>query len=44
MPLKSGSSREVISHNIGKLINEGYKRDQATAIAYDKAGKSKKRT
>jgi len=43
MPLRSGSSQEVISHNIGVLITEGYKRDQAVAIAHDKADRSKKR-
>ena len=37
MPLKKGSSQDVIGHNIGKLITEGYPRDQASAIAYDKA-------
>jgi|TARA_R100000742_G_C4278852_1_gene102261 hypothetical protein len=42
MPLKSGSSQQVISHNIGVLINEGKPRDQAAAIAYDKANRSKK--
>ena len=42
MPLKSGSSDAVISQNIGNLIAEGYGRDQAAAIAYDKAERSKK--
>jgi hypothetical protein len=37
MPLKSGSSKKTISRNIEKLINEGYKRDQAAAIAYKNA-------
>ena len=37
MPLKKGSSQNVIGHNIGKLISEGYPRKQAAAIAYDKA-------
>jgi hypothetical protein len=41
MPLKKGSSQNVIGHNIGKLITEGYPRDQAAAIAYDKANRSK---
>ena len=35
MPLKRGRSQDVISRNIGRLIGEGYPRDQAAAIAYD---------
>jgi len=42
MPLKRGSSRATLSHNIGKLIGEGYPKDQAAAIAYSKAGRGKK--
>jgi len=41
MPLKTGSSDKVISDNITQLIREGYPRDQAVAIAYSKAGKSR---
>lgn len=41
MPLKSGSSKETISDNIAKLRREGYPQDQAAAIAYSNAGKSK---
>ena len=37
MPLRRGSSRDVISANIRQLIAEGYPPDQAAAIAYDKA-------
>lgn len=37
MPLKSGSSQDVISANIAELINAGYPQKQAAAIAYDKA-------
>ena len=37
MPLRRGSSRDVISTNIRQLISEGYPPDQAAAIAYDKA-------
>jgi len=43
MPLKRGSTRATVSHNIvGKLIGEGYPKDQAAAIAYSKAGRGKK--
>ena len=42
VPLRRGASSAVVSHNIGKLISEGYSKDQATAIAYDKAGLGKK--
>jgi hypothetical protein len=41
MPLKSGSSDQTISDNIAQLRREGYPRDQAVAIAYDKAGRSR---
>lgn len=41
MPLRKGSSREVISENIRELIKTGKPRDQAVAIAYRKAGKTK---
>jgi len=41
MPLKTGSSDKVISDNIAQLIREGYPRDQAVAIAYSKAGRSR---
>jgi hypothetical protein len=43
MPLKRGSGKKTISKNIGELRRAGYKRDQAVAIAYDKAGKSRKK-
>ena len=42
MPLKKGSSQAVIDYNIGELIKAGHERNQAVAIAYDKAGKSRK--
>ena len=42
MPLYGGKSDEDIKRNIRKLIREGYSRDQAVAIAFRKAGKSRK--
>lgn len=42
MPLKQGSSKEVISENISELVHSGRPKDQAIAIAMSKAGKSKK--
>ena len=41
MPINPGKSKKVISENIVELIRSGRKKDQAVAIAYDKAGKSK---
>lgn len=43
MPLARGSSKQAISTNIRRLRHEGYKRSQAVAIAYSKAGKSRKK-
>lgn len=42
MPLKRGSSKKTISQNIKMLIDEGYPRKQASAIAYEYAGKKSK--
>jgi hypothetical protein len=39
MPLKEGSSQEVISQNIREMIDNGYEH-QAIAAAMSKAGKS----
>lgn len=42
-PLKRGSSDEVVSANIRELMRSGYPREQAVAIALQKAGKKKKK-
>lgn len=44
MPLKQGSSEETISANIAELIKAGHDPEQAAAIAYSEAGKSKDST
>jgi hypothetical protein len=41
MPLIKGSSKEVISSNIGELIRSGREERQAVAIAFRVAGKDK---
>jgi hypothetical protein len=42
LPLKPGKSRKVIQSNIRTEIKAGRKPNQAVAIAYSKAGMSKK--
>ena len=43
MPLKSGSSKKVISQNIRTEMHAGKPQAQAVAIAMRKAGKSRKK-
>lgn len=41
MPLRKGSSKKIISENIATEIKSGRPKDQAVAIAFSKAGKTK---
>ena len=43
MPLKSGSSRKVVSENIRREMHAGKPQKQAVAISLRKAGKSRKK-
>jgi hypothetical protein len=43
MPLKSGSSKKVVSSNISEMVHAGYPQKQAVAAALHNADKSKKK-
>ena len=43
MPLRKGSSKKIISQNIRTEMHAGKSHKQRIAIAYAKAGKSRKR-
>jgi uncharacterized protein YoaH (UPF0181 family) len=43
MPLKRGSSDQVISENIRRMMDEGYPQNQAIAIALRNADKRRKK-
>jgi hypothetical protein len=43
MPLKTGSSKKTIQENIRREIRAGKPQKQAVAIAYAKAGESRKK-
>jgi len=44
MPLQEGSSSEIVSANISKLVKEGYSQKQAVAIANSHARKHRSKS
>lgn len=44
MPLKSGSSRQVISSNIREMVRSGHPQKQAVAAALSNARRGKRRS
>jgi hypothetical protein len=44
MPLESGKSDKIISKNIEELVNSGYSKEQASAIAYKKSGEDSEKS
>lgn len=44
MPLKRGKTKAIISANIAELIKSGKPKDRAVAIAYNKAGRKRKKS
>ena len=43
MPLETGSSKEVVSHNISEMVHSGHPQKQAVAAALSEADKSNKK-
>ena len=43
MPLVKGKSAKAIGENIRRLMHEGRKQKQAIAIAFSKAGRSRRK-
>lgn len=43
MPLKKGRSKKIMSENIGELVKSGRPVKQAVAIAYERAGKGRRK-
>ena len=42
-PLKKGKSKKIISQNISEMMHAGHPQKQSIAIAYKKAGRSRKK-